>query len=57
MVFNCRVTMTPAAVRAARERGVSDETLIEKLAADAERRLTMAGALGQLAIVTKRVRK
>jgi ribonuclease HI len=57
VVFNCRVTMTPAAVRAARERGVSDEKLREQLAADAERRLTMAGALGQLAIVPKRVRK
>jgi len=57
VAFTCRVTMDPAAIRAARQRGVSDETLIEKLAADAERRLTMAGALGQLAIVTKRVRK
>lgn len=50
VVFTCRVTMNPVAVRAARERGVTDETLIEQLAADAERRLTMTGALGQIAI-------
>jgi hypothetical protein len=36
---------------------VTDETLIEQLAADAERRLTMTGALGQIAIAPKRVRK
>jgi ribonuclease HI len=57
VVFTCRITMNSAAVRAARERGVSDEHLSEQLAVDAERRLTMAGALGQIAIVPKRVRK